>query len=114
MIEEEKTNSYTLIKILLFLFIAFLILYISNETGYYEYQVYSKARLTKDAMKKFEADVENGLDVSINDYIEEYKDYSNVVSKTGYNISTFVEKFMNESIKKTLKVFSKLFYEQHT
>ena len=96
----------------MFLFIAFLILYISKQTGYYEYQVYSKTRLTKESMLKFESDVEKGLDVSINDYLEnEYKDYSNVVSKAGYNLSSFVEKMMHDGIKKTLKVLKKLFYE---
>ena len=112
MIEENTKNSNKLLKILLFLFVAFLIMIISKETGLYEYQVHTKTELTKEAMKKFEKDVENGLDVSINDYLEnEYKDYSNVVTKTGSNLNKFVESFMNKGIKKTLKVLSHLFYE---
>ena len=111
MIEEEK-NSSKLLKLLLFLFVAFLILVISKETGLYEYQVHTKTTLTKEAMLKFENDVEKGLDVSIDDYLDnEYKDYSNVVTKTGSNINKFVETFMNKGIKKTLKVLSHLFYE---
>ena len=110
--EEESKSSNSIIKILLFLFIAFLIMLISKETGYYEYKVYNKTKLTEEAMLKFENDVENGLDVTLNDYLEsEYKDYSNIVSKTGSKLNKIIEEFMNYSIKKTLEVFSKLFYK---
>ena len=109
---EEVKSSNKLLKILLFMFVGFLILTISKETGLYEYQVHNKTILTKEAMLKFENDVEKGKDVSINDYLEsEYKDYSNIVSKTGSNLNRFVELFMNKGIKKTLKVMSHLFYE---
>ena len=109
---EEVKSSNKLLKILLFMFVGFLILTISKETGLYEYQVHNKTILTKEAMLKFENDVEMGKDVSINDYLEsEYKDYSNIVSKTGSNLNKFVELFMNKGIKKTLKVMSHLFYE---
>ena len=109
---EEVKSSNKLLKLLLFMFVGFLILTISKETGLYEYQVHNKTILTKEAMLKFENDVEKGKDVSINDYLEsEYKDYSNIVSKTGSNLNRFVELFMNKGIKKTLKVMSHLFYE---
>ena len=109
---EEVKSSNKLLKILLFMFVGFLILTISKETGLYEYQVHNKTILTKEAMLKFENDVEKGKDVSINDYLEsEYKDYSNIVSKTGSNLNKFIELFMNKGIKKTLKVMSHLFYE---
>ena len=110
--EETPKNSNKLLKILLFLFVSFLIMVISKETGLYEYQVHNKTNLTKEAMLKFESDVEKGLDVSINDYLDsEYNDYSNIVTKTGTNLNKFVESFMNKGIKKTLKVLSRLFYE---
>lgn len=109
---EEVKSSNKLLKLLLFMFVGFLILTISKETGLYEYQVHNKTILTKEAMLKFENDVEKGKDVSINDYLEsEYKDYSNIVSKTGSNLNKIIELFMNKGIKKTLKVMSHLFYE---
>ena len=111
MIESEK-ESNTLIKILLFLFLAFIIMLLAKENGYYEYQTYNKTRLTKEAMIKFENDVENGENVSINDYLEdEVKDYSNIVTKTGSKINEIIESFMNNGIKKTLKFISALFYK---
>lgn len=112
MIEEKNNNSNKLLKLILILFVTFLIMIISKETGLYEYEIHNKAVLTKESMKKFEDDVEKGLDVSINDYLEnEYKDYSNIVTKTGSSLNKLVEGFMNKGIKKTLKVLSHLFYE---
>ena len=109
---EENNSSNKLLKVLLFLFVAFLIMVISKETGLYEYKVHNKTTLTKEAMLKFENDVEKGKDVSITDYLEdEYKDYSNIVTKTGSALNKLVETFMNKGIKKTLKVLSHLFYE---
>ena len=109
--EETKEKMHPVIKVLIFLFIAFLIMYLSKETGYYEYKTYTKTKLTEEAMKKFEKDVSDGKNVNIKDYlIDEHIDYSNVFSKTGYFISSGVESIMNDGIKKTLKVLSALFY----
>ena len=110
--EEEKENSSGLIKILLFLFIGFIIVYASNKTGYYEYKTYTKTKLTNEAILKFEKDVSEGKNVSINDYVvSEYKDYSNIITRTGSKLNSILETFMNSGLKKTLKVLSELFYE---
>ena len=112
MIEEESKPKYYLIKILFLLFLAFLIMYISSETGYFEYKAHNRSVLTKEAMIQFEKDVADGKDVTLNDYkIDEYVDYSNLFSKIGSNIGYYTEKIMNNGIKKTLKVLSALFYE---
>lgn len=109
---EEEKESHKFIKVLTILFISFLIMYISKEKGLYEIKTYNKTILTKESMLKFESDVNKGLNVSINDYLDnEYKDYSNIVTKTGSSLNRIVETFMNSGIKKTLKVISHLFYE---
>ena len=48
--EEASSKNYFLI-IMIFLFIIFLILYISGEAGYYEYKVHTKTILTEEAIK---------------------------------------------------------------
>ncbi len=112
MIEEKKEKINPVVKLLLFLFIAFLIMYLSKETGYYEYKTYTKTRLTEEAIKRFESDVNEGKNVSINDYlVDEYIDYSNIFTKTGSTINKTIELVMNDGIKKTLKILSELFYE---
>ena len=113
MIDEEVVkNKYTFIKLLLFVFVIFLMLYISKETGLYEYKAYNKTKLTNESIIKFEKDISEGKNVSINDYVvNEYKDYSNFITRGGSHLNKFVESIMNDGIKKTLKVLSRLFYE---
>ena len=113
MIEEEKeSNSNIILKLLLVLFVIFLILYLSKETGIYEYKTYTKTHLTNEAIKKFENDLDKGLDVTLNDYIiGKEKNYTNFINKTGSFISNGVEGIMNNGIKKTISVLKKLFYE---
>ena len=57
--EEASSKNYFLI-IIIFLFIIFLILYISGEAGYYEYKVHTKTILTEEAIKDFENDISEG------------------------------------------------------
>ena len=95
---EEDNNKNTFIKILVILFISFIIMYISKEKGLYEIKTYNKTVLTKESMLKFESDVEKGLNVSIKDYVsDDYKDYSNIVTKTGSSLNKLVETFMNDN-----------------
>ena len=110
--EENKTKDKFMI-ILLVLFIIFTIIYITKETGYYEYKVHNKTVLTEKNIKKFEKDLSEGKDVTINDYIESnYIDYSNNLSDLGYNIGKYTEIIMNKCIKKTLKIISALFFDK--
>ena len=109
---EEEKNNYLFFKLLLFCFILFLILFISNRTGYAEYKVYSKTKLTEEAISRFETDISNGKDVSIEDYlVEDNIDYSNKISILGSKIGSSIETIMNKGLKKTLKILSDLFYE---
>ncbi len=111
---EEKENRDRFLIILLVFFVIFLIIYISKQSGLYEYKAYNKSILTKENIKKFEKDVEEGKNVSINDYlVNSYKDYSNTITDMGYNFGKLVESVMNNGIKKTLKMLSALFYEKH-
>ena len=110
--EIEEKNSNFLLKFLLLLFVLFLCFYISKETGLYEYKTYTKTHLTKEAIKQFETDLDKGLDVTLNDYIiPKEKNYTNKLNKVGSFISSNIEKFMNQGIKGTVKILSKLFYE---
>lgn len=109
---EEKENRDRFLIVLLVFFVMFLIIYITKQAGYYEYKAYNKSTLTKESIKKFEQDIEEGKNVSINDYVvSDYKDYSNTITDLGYNTGKFVENIMNNGIKKTLKMLSTLFYE---
>ncbi len=107
----KKKKNYFLIFMLL-IFLVFLILYISKETGYYEYKAHSKSALTQEQIIKFEKDLSEGKNVTIDDYVVNDKmDYTTIVGDMGYNFGKLVESFMNNGLKKTLRLFSALFYE---
>ncbi len=108
---KKKSKNY-FIKMFVLSFVFFLVVYLSKEAGYYEYKKYTKTRLTQEAIIKFENDVNEGKDVSIEDYIiDNYVDYSNTFTNIGYNVGSFIENIMNKGIKKTLEVLKSLFYE---
>ncbi len=107
---KKKKNSKLFWLILGGLFVVFVGLYISNQTGYYESKLANKTKITAEAINKFEKDVAEGKDVTIDQYLEKQTvDYSNSATKLGQNISSGVEDFMNEGIGRLFKVLSKLF-----
>lgn len=108
---SKKHNNY-LLKFLLISFILFLIIYFTNETGYYEYRIYQKTKLTEESIYQFEQDIKNNKDVWTKDYVvNEYVNYSNKFSNTGTKIGEYIEKFMHYIIKKSLEILSDLFYK---
>lgn len=108
--DKKKKNYFVLILLISFAF--FLIVYLSKEAGYYEYKMYTKTRLTEESILKFEEDVNQGKDVSIEDYIvNDFVDYSNTFTDIGSSIGMFIEDIMHDGIEKTLKVLGSLFYE---
>ncbi len=109
---EENNSKDKFMIFLSILFIIFLIIYLTKESGYYQYKAHNKAVLTEENIKRFEKDVEEGKNVIINDYVvSDYVDYSNSITDLGYNIGKFTENIMNKGIKKTLKILSALFFD---
>lgn len=80
---------------LLSLFLLFIALYITQALGYYEFNNAKKTTLTNSAIKKFEKDVQSGKEIDARDYIEEEKNYNNLISKTSLSLSNAVEKTFN-------------------
>lgn len=109
---NKKNKKNYFVKVFFLFFIFFIIIYLSNEVGYYDYKAYNKSKLTKDAIVRFENDVKEGKDVSVNDYIEQTSvNYENVFSETGNEIGILLENFMNSKLKETFDILKKLFYE---
>lgn len=73
---------------LLTLFVTFMALYISQSTGYVEYENRKQVALTESQIKKFEADVAAGKKVDVEKYLKtNEKNYQNGISKMGLKIS---------------------------
>lgn len=105
--ETKKKNIFPIAMILFF--IIFMALYFTEVTNIYQYRAHNKMLITKKAMERFESDIENGKDISIEDYVTPIKDYTNSVSKLGNKTSNIVEQFMSKGIKKSFKLLASLF-----
>ncbi len=89
-------------------FIIFTVLYISQASGYFDYQNRKKVMMTNSQIKQFEQDVKEGKNVDLKKYIEaNNKNYQNKLSKAGLSISTTSEKAIQKIIEETFKVLSK-------
>lgn len=111
---EDKIKIYKKIfkYCFTFLSITFLTLYLSQATGYYEYEQHRKSSFTSDQIKQFEHDVAAGKKVDINDYLENAnKDYSNKISDLGYNVSDNIGKYVKMGIEGAFGALNKLVEE---
>ena len=103
--EDNKTFRF----ILICLFLIFITLYISQATGYYDYQQHKRTTLTKEKIAEFEADIKEGKPIDIKDYldIEEY-DYRNEVSQTGLRLSRTVQHYVEQGMNSTFRFLERL------
>lgn len=93
--------------ILSVLFIVFISLFISQSSGYYEYEQYKKVELTKEQIKQFEQDIKEGKKVDVKDYVGEVKkEYGNKISNAGLKISETIEEYVQNFINNSFEVIS--------
>lgn len=108
---EDKKKLWNKIcsKIFLILFIAFLALYLSEKTGYYEYEQHKQVTLTKEKIKQFEQDVADGKNIDIKDYTtEETVNYETKISKAGLHISKSVGNVVQTGLEGTFNFLNDL------
>lgn len=99
-------------NIMIFLFVVFIALFISQANGYYEYQEYKKVALTNEQIKEFESDIKAGKKIDIKDYTgKTKKEYGNIISDTGLTFSTQIEKYIKKAITSSFGALSKLVSE---
>ena len=59
-------NKKKIIKsVFIIFFLAFIVSYIIERSGYYEYNLQNRMILTNESMKKFEKDISDGKDVTL-------------------------------------------------
>ena len=106
----KKNNKDKLYKfIFIVFFFSFLVVYLSELTGYYEYHNYKKTALTEEQIKKFENDVKNGNEVDINEYlVVDNKKYDNTLSKFASKLSDGISELVNNGVEYAFKYISKL------
>lgn len=106
-------NKKKIVKIVFYLFfLAFVISYIIEETGYYEYNLQNNMIMTSESMLKFENDVKDGKDVTLDDYVvNTYSDYTSHLTRGTNKVSLKVNAILKKGIESTFKLLSKLTQE---
>lgn len=104
----KKKKKNKLFITLIVLFGIYIALYSASMSGYYSYKEYDKMQLTKEAMEKFEKDIEEGKDITIEDYITAKKTYNNKISDLGIKTGEITEKIIVDGLGTVFKAISKL------
>lgn len=87
------------------LFLAFIVSYIIEMTGYYEYNLQNKTIMTNESIAKFEKDLAEGKDVTMEDYVvSTEKDYTSSLTRTTNKVSVKVNKMLKEGIESIFKI----------
>ena len=110
--EKKKWASRIFWKIFLGLFIAFFALYVSEATGYYEFEQHKKVTLTQEKIKQFEKDIADGKHVDIKDYLGEREiNYQTKISKAGLKLSESIGKYVQDGLDATFKFLNQIMEE---
>lgn len=108
--EDRKKLIKKWFKYLFFsLLVGFTAIYISQATGYYEYEQYRNAVLTKEKIAQFEADLKEGKNIDVNDYLtNDLPDYENKMSSLGLQISDGISSVVADGIVGTFEFLNKM------
>lgn len=110
--ETKKSKIYNKIfwKLFLALLFGFGALYISEISGYYEFQQHKQVALTNEKIKEFEQDIKEGKDINIKDYIDEKEiKLDNNFSNAGIFISSVIGDVVQNSLNATIEFFGSVF-----
>lgn len=108
-----KKKKYKLLKTALYVLIfVYLIIFVSANTGYYEYNNHKKVALTEQKIREFEEDIKNGKNIDINNYLvkEDYS-YDNKLSLAAIKVSDGISSVVSSGVKYSFKWISKLLDE---
>lgn len=90
--------------VVIILLFSFIFLIFASQSGYYEYELKEKRRLTDEAILRFEKDVSEGKDIDINNYLDNAtRDYNNKISKLGGNVSNTIESIISKGFSYLFK-----------
>lgn len=99
-------NKKKIVKVIFIcLFLSFVVSYVIEMTGYYEYNLQNKTIMTNESIAQFEKDLAEGKDVTMEDYvISTNKDYTSTLTRTTNKVSMRVNKILKEGIEGVFKI----------
>lgn len=107
-------NKKKLVRSAFFIFfLAFVVSYIIERSGYYEYNLEKRTILTGEMMRKFEKDISDGKDVTLEDYaIPTYRDYTSSLTRKTNKVSSGVNKLLKRGIENVFRIFGSFVKEE--
>lgn len=109
--KKKLTNKVFKMSIVI-LFAVFITIFISNKYGYYEYKKLKQVTLTQEQIKKFEEDVKNGVNVEIENYLEDVnKNYQTKLSQAGLDVSNSIASIVRKGVDGFFGYINKLVTE---
>lgn len=94
--------------IMLTLFLLFIGLYITQAFGYYEFTNNKKNALTEQNIKKFEKDIKEGRNIKATNYLQEDKNYNNLLSNASLKLSKDISFLFNAFMSNLFNEINKL------
>jgi len=92
-------------NIFIILFLSFIVSYAIEKTGYYEYNLQNKTIMTNESIARFEKDLAEGKDVTMEDYVvSSEKDYTSALTRTTNKVSIKVNKMLKKGIEGVFKL----------
>lgn len=104
--EKKKKNWF--LNILGVLFIIYIALYLMDNLGYYNIAAKNKI-ITEEKLQEFEADVKNGKEIDLKEYVRDTTNYKNIYSNIGYSISMGIDNVLNKGLSSVGRILKKLF-----
>lgn len=89
--------------VVLLLVLMYITTYIISLTGYYNTIETKNNTLTSEAIERFEKDILNGEKIIASNYLEEKKEYDNLISRSSIKIGNIIEKIFDKIMKSILK-----------
>lgn len=106
--EKQKLGNKIFKRFWFTMFLIFLTLYVSQATGYYEYELSKKVSFTEEQIQKFEQDIKDGKEIDVEEYITNTnKDYQNKLSSSALSVSETITKYMKLGIEKVFSAIGK-------
>lgn len=107
--DKRKTLKKTFRMFISICFITFVALYLSQTTGYVEYENRKQVALTEKQIKEFEKDVASGKQIDMKTYLKTNNhDYQNKLSSLGLKISKTTGGAVKSVVNQSFKFLEKL------
>ena len=105
----KKKSMHPFFKVLIVLFAIYSVLYILNETGYYEKSVRNRTIITEQKRLEFEKDIADGKVVDIIDYLPEKEDYGNKITRCANFLANKLGEVVEYNLEDLYKLLKALF-----